>query len=315
MVQADATRARGIRNKHRLSLGNNYTLHLMLLPSVILLFIFSYLPMFGIVMAFQNYKPGPNFGFFGSKFAGLDNFRYIFRMPDAMLVIRNTVSIAVMKIICHMVIPVIVSLLLNEIRRTGFKRGVQLIMYLPHFLSWVILAGIFRDILSPSEGIINHMLKSVGFEPIFFLGDLKWFQPTMVITDVWKEFGYNLILYMAALTAIDPSLYEAATVDGANRFQQTIHITLPGIISVVVLLLTLSMGNVLNAGFDQIFNLYSPQVYSVGDIIDTLVYRLGIEDMQFSVSAAVGLFKSVVSFVLISTSYYLAYRFADYRIF
>lgn len=217
--------------------------------------------------------------------------------------------------LCIIAIPVIVSLLLNEISRTGFKRGVQLLMYLPHFLSWVILAGILRDILSPSEGIINQILMGLGLQPIFFLGDLNWFQPTMIITDVWKEFGYNLVLYMAALTAIDPSLYEAAIMDGANRFQQTLHVTLPGMVNVIILLATLSMGNVLNAGFDQILNLYSPQVYSVGDIIDTLVYRLGLQDMQFSVATAVGLFKSAVSCLLIGGSYYLAYRLADYRIF
>ena len=174
-----------------------------------------------------------------------------------------------------------------------------MLMYLPHFLSWVILAGILRDILSPSEGIINQILMGLGLEPIFFLGDLNWFQPTMIITDVWKEFGYNLVLYMAALTAIDPSLYEAAIMDGANRFQQTLHVTLPGMVNVIILLATLSMGNVLNAGFDQILNLYSPQVYSVGDIIETWVYRVGLGKMQYSVGSAVSLLKAIIGMVLI----------------
>ena len=195
------------------------------------------------------------------------------------------------------------------------KRTVQTLIYLPHFLSWVILAGVFIDLLSPTEGIVNRFLGVFGLEPIYFLGDESWFPYTMVLTDVWKEFGFGTIIYLAALTGIDPTLYEAAVVDGAGRFRQTLHITLPGILPTIVLMTVLALGNVLNAGFDQIYNLLSPQVYSTGDIIDTMVYRLGLQQVQYSTATAVGLFKSVISFALISVSYLLAYKFADYQIF
>jgi len=186
---------------------------------------------------------------------------------------------------------------------------------LPHFLSWIILGGILIDILSPSSGIVNQFLGLFGIESIYFLGDNSWFRPVLVLSDVWKEFGFNTIVYLAALTGINPALYEAAIVDGAGRWKQTLNVTLPGMMPIIVLTMTLALGNVLNAGFDQVFNLYSPQVYESGDIIDTFVYRIGLVDAQYGVATAVGLFKSVVSFTFITASYYLAYRFANYRIF
>jgi len=192
---------------------------------------------------------------------------------------------------------------------------VQTIVYLPHFLSWVILSGIFLDVLSPSSGLVNQALGWFGVEPIFFVGNADWFPYVLVATHSWKEFGWGTIIYLAAFTGISPSLYEAAIMDGAGRWKQTIYITLPGILPIIVLMATLSLGNVLNAGFDQVFNLYSPSVYETGDILDTMVYRLGLIDYQFGVSTAVGFFKSVVSLVLMSVSYALAYRFAHYRIF
>ncbi|MGL6175246.1 MAG: ABC transporter permease [Cellulosilyticaceae bacterium] len=212
-------------------------------------------------------------------------------------------------------VPLIVALLLNEVSSSGFKRSVQTIIYLPHFLSWVILSTIFIDLLSPSTGAINQILGVFGVEPIYFLGDQKWFPITMVITDVWKGFGYGTIVYLAALTGIDPTLYESALIDGANRWKQTWHITLPGIRSMIVLMMILQLGNVLNAGFDQIYNMMSPIVYKTGDIIDTLVYRMGLIDAQYSLATAVGLFKSVISLVLIMTSYKLADKYAGYKIF
>ncbi|UVI32025.1 ABC transporter permease [Paenibacillus spongiae] len=292
----------------------NWPLHLMLLPGVILVLIYSYGPMLGIVIAFQKFMPARG-GLFDSPWIGLDNFRYVLDMPDSMRILKNTVIIAVFKIIVGFVVPIIVSLLLNEVRKEFFKRGIQTLIYLPHFLSWIILGGILIDVLSPSSGIVNQFLSLFGFEPIYFLGDNSWFRPVLVITDVWKEFGFNTIVYLAALTGINPALYEAAIVDGAGRWKQTLHITLPGMMPIIVLTMTLAMGNVLNAGFDQVFNLYSPQVYESGDIIDTFVYRIGLVDAQYGVATAVGLFKSIVSFTFISVSYYLAYRFANYRIF
>lgn len=288
-------------------------LHILLIPGGIAVFIFNYIPMFGIVMAFQKFVPAK--GFLGSQWIGLDNFRYIFNMPNIWNVIRNTVFIAVMKITANLVVPIIFALLLNEVRKNAFKRTIQTIIYFPHFLSWVILGGILIDVLSPTSGIANEFLGLFGIKPIYFLGNAKWFPFTLVITNTWKEFGYNTIVYLAALTSIDPTLYEAAVVDGAGRMKQTWHITLPGILPIVTLMSVLSLGNILNAGFDQVFNLYSPSVYSTGDIIDTLVYRIGMVEAQFSVSAAVGLFKSVISFVLVVISNKLANKYAGYRVF
>ncbi|TLS53235.1 sugar ABC transporter permease [Paenibacillus antri] len=290
-----------------------WPLHLMLLPGVLLVLVFSYGPLFGIVIAFQRFLPAK--GFFDSQWIGLDNFRYVLDLPDSSRILWNTVIIAFFKIVVGFIVPVVVSLLLNEVRKEMFKRSIQTMIYLPHFLSWIILGGILIDILSPSSGIVNQFLVWFGIEPIYFLGDNAWFRPVLVLSDVWKEFGFNTIVYLAALTSINPSLYEAAIVDGAGRWKQTLHITLPGMMPIIVLTLTLSLGNVLNAGFDQVFNLYSPQVYETGDIIDTFVYRIGLVDAQYGVATAVGLFKSVVSLVFISASYYLAYRLANYRIF
>jgi len=289
------------------------SLHAMLIPGLAAVLIFSYYPMVGAVIAFQKFMPTK--GLFHSKWIGLDNFRYVMELPDFYQVLWNTIYIASMKIIVGLIVPIVVSLLLNEIRKEVVKRFVQTFIYLPHFLSWVILSGILIDVLSPKTGIVNAGLQSLGIEPIFFLGDNRWFPFTLVISNEWKEFGFSTIVYLAAILGINPALYEAAKVDGANRWKQTLHITLPGMTPIIVLLATLSIGNVLNAGFEQVFNLYSPIVYQSGDIIDTFVYRIGMIDAQYGVATAVGLFKSLVSLILISVSYLLAYRFANYRIF
>jgi putative aldouronate transport system permease protein len=288
-------------------------LYVMLAPAIVLVVVYSYGPMVGVVMAFQRVLPGK--GIFGSPWIGWDNFKYVLEMPTILQVIWNTIFIAGLKSVAGVIVPVTVALMLNNVTSQAFKRTVQTVIYLPHFLSWVILAGIFIDILSPSEGVVNQMLGVVGIQPIFFLGDDKIFPWTMVSTDVWKSFGFGTIIYLAALTDIDPTLYEAAVVDGANRWRQTWHITLPGIAGTIIMLSTLSLSNILNAGFDQIFNLYSPMVYRTGDIIDTLVYRTGIVNNQYGMATAVGLFKSVVSLLLIGTAYKLAAKWADYRIF
>ncbi len=294
-------------------LKQEWPFHVMLLIPVILVFVFSYIPMAGVLIAFQDFDPFK--GIWHSEWVGLENFEYVLILPDTFEILRNTVVIAVWKIIFNLIVPIVVALLLNEIRSRKFVRTVQTIIYLPHFISWVILAGVFIDILSPSSGIVNQLLKSIGLKPIFFLGNTEWFPRTMIITDVWKSFGYGTIVYLAALTGINPELYEAAKIDGANRWQQTWHVTMPGMIPIIVLMTTLSLGNVLNAGFDQIYNLLSPIVYETGEIIDTFVYRMGMIEQQYSISTAVSTFKSVVSFALISLSYFLADKFAGYRIF
>ncbi|WP_240420514.1 ABC transporter permease [Paenibacillus periandrae] len=288
-------------------------LHLMIIPGLLLVLIFSYGPMLGIIIAFQKFNPAK--GIMGSPLIGFDNFVYVIKLPSFYQVIWNTIYIAVMKIIAGLIAPLTVAVLLNEMRREFVKRMVQTLVYLPHFLSWVILSGVLVDILSPSSGIVNQGLQWLGIEPIFFMADNHWFPFTLVLSNEWKEFGFSSIIYLAAITSINPSLYEAAVIDGANRWKQTWHVTLPGMAPIIVLMVTLSIGNVLNAGFEQVFNLYSPVVYESGDIIDTFVYRIGIVDAQYGVATAIGLFKSVVSFILLSTSYLMAYRFANYRIF
>ncbi|MCE5171613.1 ABC transporter permease subunit [Paenibacillus profundus] len=290
-----------------------WPLHVMLLPGLVFILIFSYIPMAGIIMAFQKFIPSK--GLFGSPFVGWKNFQFVIDYPDIGQIFFNTVFIAVMKIAAGLIVPITIAILLNELGKEWIKRTFQTLVYLPHFLSWVLLSGILIDILSPSSGIFNQLLGVFGIDPIFFLGDNKWFPYVMVISDVWKEFGFGTIVYLAALTGINPSLYEAAEIDGAGRWKQTLYVTLPGMMPIIVLMLTLNIGNVLNAGFDQIFNLYSPQVYESADIIDTFVYRMGIQQSQFGFATAVGLLKSIVSFIMISVSYMLAYRFANYRIF
>ena len=284
----------------------------MILPGLLLILYFGYVPIFGNVLAFMNYKP--LLGLAGSKWVGFQNFVYVYSLPNSVQVIWNTVYIAVMKIVLGLVVPIIITLLMNEAANRTFKRGLQTIIYMPHFMSWVILGGIFLNLLS-LQGPLNAIITALGAEPVFFLGNKSVFPFTIVFTDVWKEAGFSTIVYMAALTSIDPTLYESAAMDGANRLRMTWHITLPGMLPIIVLLGTLSLGNVLNAGFEQIFTLYSPQVYQTGDILDTFTYRLGILQAQYGPATAVGLFKSAISCIMISFSYYLAAKFANYRIF
>lgn len=284
----------------------------MLLPGVALVFVFNYLPMGGIIIAFQNYKP--SLGFFNSAWVGLNHFRFMFMLPDTYLIIRNTLFIAGMKMIANFVFPILLALLLNEVMSNKFKKRIQTIIYLPHFLSWIILGGMLRDMLSLG-GIINQIIAFFGFTPLMFLGDKTVFPWVIIVTDVWKNLGFNTIVFLAALTNINTELYESAAIDGAGYLKRTRHVTLPGMSAIIILIGTLSLGSILNAGFEQIFALYSPIVYETGDIIDTFVYRMGLVQSQYSLATAVGLLKSGVSFILVSLSYFLAFKFGDYRIF
>lgn len=287
-------------------------LHLYLLPAVILVVLFCYIPMVGIVIAFQNFRVFK--GWFSAPWVGLENFLYVINLPNFGSVMFNTVYISVLKILFSLVVPILVALMFNEMQHTGPKRILQTVMYLPYFMSWIILGGIIKDMLD-SNGLLNNILTALGMEKVNLLTSNATFRGVLVVTDIWKNFGFNTIVYLAALTSIDPSLYEAAMIDGANRWQQTWHVTLPGMRTVIVMLATLSLGNILNAGFEQVLVLYNSLVMDTGDIIDTFVYRLGLEQGKYAVSTAVGLFKSVVSLFLISSAYYLAKRFANYRIF
>lgn len=314
LVAQQATRRRAIpalrRHPSRI---NTLPLHLMIVPGLLLTLIYKYGPMFGLVIAFQDYVPVR--GISGSEWVGLENFRFALRFPDTLEVVINTLYIASGKIFFGLLAPIITALLLNELRRKKVKTTIQTLLYLPHFLSWVILGGILIEILSPSRGVVARLMGLIGLEPIYFLGDNSWFPMVLVTSHVWKEFGFGTVVYLAALAGIDPTLYEAAMVDGASRLRQMWNVTLPGIRPIIVLVTTLSLGSILDAGFEQVLVLYSPQVYQSGDIIDTLVYRMGLIDAQYSIATAIGLFKSVVAFIMISVSYWAAYRFAQYRIF
>lgn len=303
-----------MKAKTKARIKREIPLYVMLIPGVVILFIYCYLPMYGIKIAFEEFLPSK--GLFGDQnFIGLDNFRIIFSTPYALRSVRNTVIIAFFKIVLHLIVPIIVALFLNEVRSNRYKRIVQTFIYLPHFISWVILGQIFSDLLSMENGMINNLLSGIGLPRISFLGSNSYFRLTIILTDVWKEFGFGTIIYLAAISGIDPNIYESAEIDGAGRFRRMWHITIPGMSMIIVLKLVLSLGSVLNAGFDQIFNMYSPMVYETGDILDTYIYRLGFINFQYGQSTAVGLFKSLVSLIFISSSYIFAYKVFDYRVF
>lgn len=298
--------------RFRLDLRKNWQKHLMLLPMVIILFVFSYIPMVGIVMAFQNYVPSK--GYFGSQWAGWQWFKYMFSMQDFKQVVWNTLYLSILKLVTGIGCSVLFALMLNEMRIKWLRSLIQSFALFPFFVSWVVLADIVKDMAS-SEGIINQLILSLTGRTIPFLTDSGWFTVLLVISNIWKEVGYNAIIIMAALTAIDPALYEAATIDGAGRFQKIRYITLPGIRNIVMVLFILALGGVMSAGFDQIYNLYNTTVMGTADVIDTYVYRMGINGGLYSLGTAVGLFKSVVGTVLLVLSYKAADKWAGYRIF
>ena len=310
MAQRVAAGTPAIRT--RWNFRRNAVLYLMLAPAALFIITFNYIPMYGFVIAFQDFNPMK--GFVGSPLAGLKWFKIVVESPDFWQVCYNTLVISLLKIAFSVAFPVLFALLLNEVGNRLFKRSVQTIVYFPTFLSWVIVGGIFLDLLALG-GPVNGVIKALGGKGIIFLGDNHWFRAALVGTDVWKNFGWNAILYLAALSMINPELYEAATIDGANRWSQTWHVTLPGISATIILLATLSLGNVLNAGFEQVLMLYNPVVYRTGDIIDTFVYRVGLLGGDFSLGTAVGLGKSAVGIMLISLSYRVAHRLTGYRIF
>lgn len=289
-----------------------YPLYLMMLVPALLVFIYNYIPMAGILVAFMKYLPAK--GFFGSNWIGMKNFTTLFKMENFTSVMENTIIIAVLKIVLGIVVPVTVTLMLNDLSNQKYKKSIQTIIYMPHFISWVMLSSIFIKLLS-GNGVVNQLLGVFGVDPIIFMGDNRWFRFTLVFTHVWKEFGYKTIVYLAAVAGINVDLYEAAEVDGAGHWQRMLHVTLPGIAPTIVMMSALSLGNVLNAGFDQVFNMYNPLVYETGDILDTLTYRMGFESGNFGLSTAAGLFKSVISAVLLILSYRIADKTVGYKIF
>lgn len=278
-------------------------LYLLLVPGLFFLLLFKYVPMYGIIIAFQDFNIFN--GVSGSEWVGLDQFRRLINSQDFLIVFRNTLLISFYKIFFLFPIPIFIALILNEVHRMFFKRAVQTIIYLPHFLSWVIITGLFTSILSPN-GIVNEVIQWFGGESILFFMDNRFFRTIVVFTAGWKEIGWNAIIFIAAIAGIDQEQYEAARMDGASRIQQMFHITLPGMLATIVLVFILRIGNLLEAGTEQILTMYNSIVYETGDVIGTYVYRIGLGQMDYSFGTAVGLFNSVVGFLLIITGNYLS---------
>lgn len=282
---------------------------LMLLPGFALVLIFNYGPMYGLLMAFQDFQVTK--GIWGSPWVGLKHFEEFFRNPMAVNALRNTLLISALKLIFGFPAPILLALLFNELRDGLFKRASQTISYMPHFVSWIVFSALVTAMLSPSTGVVNQIIKLVGLKPIYFMANPPWFRVVLVASEIWKEIGWGAIIYLAALTDIDPTLYEAAVVDGATRLQRMLYISIPSVLPIAALLLILRLGGVLSAGFDQVFNMYNATVYETADIIDTFVYRSGLTNLQYSFAAAVGFFKSVVGLVLVLAVNEVARRLSD----
>lgn len=290
-------------------LRNNLDIYLVVAIPLIVLLIYNYIPMAGIVIAFKDYRLSD--GILGSKWVGMANFTRMFSNPKFFSVFYNTVIINVYTFIFQFPLPIILALLVNEMRNRFVKRSVQTLTYLPHFLSWVIISGIFVDVLSPSTGSVNMLLHTFGIPSIQFMGDERFFRGILVVAHAWKETGWSAVIYLASLTAIDPELYSAASMDGAGKWKQTLHITLPGIASTIVFIIIMRVSAILTSDTEQVLLFYNPMVYRVGDVIGTYVYREGVQNFSYSYSTAVGLFLSVISFVLVLIANKISRKYAD----
>ncbi|MCB0198797.1 MAG: sugar ABC transporter permease [Anaerolineae bacterium] len=288
-------------------------IYVLMAPTLLYFLIFKYIPLFNAQIAFKDFKP--LLGVTGSPWVGLEHFNTFLNSFYFDQLITNTVIFSLGKLILGLPLAVILALALHETLLTRFRGVVQTVVYLPHFLSWVIMYGVLLMLLSPNNGLVNNVIEALGGKPIAFLTSPQWFRPVVILSDIWKETGWSTIIYLAALLSISPHLYEAATVDGASHLQRIWHISLPGIMPVIVLVTLLRLGHILDAGFNQIFMLYSVPVYSVGDIIDTWVYRQGILQFQFSLATAVGLFKGVIGLVLIVVANRVAKRITGQALF
>lgn len=274
--------------------------YLLLLPAVIYFLVFHYFPMYGVIISFKNF----NFkkGILGSEWIGLENFRYMFGLSDFYRVFLNSLILSFLRLVFVFPIPIILALMINEIGNRMYKKICQTAIYLPYFISWVVIGGILVNFLSPTWGVVNDLIKSLGFEPVFFLGKAQYFRPIVVISSIWKEAGWGTIIYLAAITGIDQELYEAAAVDGASRWQRMLHITLPGIKTTVVLTMILRMGSIMSNGFEQIFALQNSQNLSVSEVFETYTYRVGLLGGRFSFATTVGFFTSVISMIFLVTT-------------
>ena len=281
-------------------------LQLMVIPGILLLIVFKYLPIYGLQLAFKSFDITRSI--WESEWVGFQHFYEFFTSPYFGEVMRNTVGISLLKIVFTFPVPIIFALLLNEIESSKARSFVQGISYLPHFISWVVCYGLISVVISKDGGTINSILLNLGLieEPIHFIGESKYFWPILIITDNWKEMGWGAIIYMAAISGVDPQIYESAEIDGANRLQKTIYITIPSILPTIVIMLVLRMGSILEAGFDQIFVFRNPMVGDVSNIIDTYVYDAGIKQGRYDYATAIGMFKSVVAFFMVWASNWVA---------
>ncbi|GIP37781.1 sugar ABC transporter permease [Paenibacillus sp. J31TS4] len=284
-----------------------WDLYLMLVPGLLFLLIFKYTPMYGLIIAFQDFSIFRGIG--DSPWVGLKHFEKLLHNDQFYSVLTNTLAISVFKLVFLFPAPILIAVLLNEVRKMMFKRVVQSVIYLPHFISWVIVSGLFINLLSVNGGLVNALIVKLGGQPIAFFMDPGIFRSLLVTTEGWKEVGWGTIVYLAAISSIDPQLYEAAKMDGANKFQQIRYVTLPGMASTIVLMLILRLGNMLEAGTEQILVMYNPVVYNVADVIGTYVYRVGLGASDYSFSTAVGLFESVVAFILIISGNWLCRKY------
>jgi putative aldouronate transport system permease protein len=284
-----------------------FELYLILFPSLLLLIIFKYIPMAGIIYAFQDYNVFG--GVRNSPFVGLQHFRELFSSDEFYRILRNTLIINFYKLAFWIPLPIIVALLLNEARLLFFKRIVQTTIYLPHFLSWVIVAGIFSNLLSTNGGLVNESIVGLGGEPVKFLLDPDYFRHVIMTSAMWKEVGWGTIVYFAAIAGINPQMYESAVIDGASKFKQMIYITLPNLLSTAVLMALLSIGHILTNSFEQILVMYNSAVYDVADVIETYVFRNGVGQMQYSYATAVGLFSGLIGFMLVVSTNALCRKF------
>ncbi|RXZ82685.1 sugar ABC transporter permease [Paenibacillaceae bacterium] len=284
-------------------------LYLLILPGVLYFIIFKYVPMWGIVISFQDYSP--YMGVWKSPWVGLEHFITLFNNPDFFILFRNTMMISLMNIVFYFPMPIILALMLNELRVERYKRVIQSVVYLPHFLSWVIISGISFLLLSQSGGIINMLLVQLGLQPFDFLTNPSVFWQLLTVQSIWKETGWGTIIFLAAMAGVDPQLHEAARMDGAGRLRQIWHVTLPGIRHVMVTLLILRLGSIMDVGFEQVFLMMNSAVSDVADVFETYVYRNGIQQGQFSYSTAVGLFKSVIGLIMVIGANKLAKRYGE----
>lgn len=308
----DAAVRQTLRRQTRSRIIRMRELYLLFLIPLALLAVFKYVPMVGVMVAFKDYSPRA--GILGSPWNDFEHFRFLFSTPQFLELIVNTFRISLLKFVFGFPAPIAFALILNELTNRRYKRVVQSISYLPHFLSWVVLGAIFKVLFSVERGPINAVLRALGGEPIYFLAEPDWFLFSVVITHIWKSIGWGSIIFLASITSIDPGLYDAADVDGANRLQKALHVTLPAMVPVITIMLILTVQNLNQAGFDQIYHLYNPLVFSVADIFETYVYRVGLVDRQYDFGIAVHLFQNVVAVMFVLIANTLARRYSEYAL-